>query len=116
MTVGRETEAGLVPVTEETRAALARADAHSAHNYSPLPVVIESGSGAWVRGIDGVDYLDVLAGYSALNFGHAHPALVAVAREQLGRLTLTSRAFQHDRFADFCSDVARLCRKDAVLP
>lgn len=78
--------------------------------------MIESGSGAWVRGIDGVDYLDVLAGYSALNFGHAHPALVAVAREQLGRLTLTSRAFQHDRFADFCSDVARLCRKDAVLP
>ncbi|WP_107982839.1 ornithine--oxo-acid transaminase [Rhodococcus sp. OK519] len=105
-----------MPVTAETQAALARADEHSAHNYSPLPVVIESGAGAWVRGIDGVEYLDVLAGYSALNFGHAHPALVAVAREQIGRLTLTSRAFQHDRFADFCSDVARLCNKDAVLP
>lgn len=116
MTVGRQPEAEFVPVTEETRVALARADAHSARNYSPLPVVIESGSGAWVRGVDGVEYLDVLAGYSALNFGHAHPALVAVAREQLGRLTLTSRAFQHDRFADFCADVARLCNKDAVLP
>jgi ornithine--oxo-acid transaminase len=58
----------------------------------------------------------VLAGYSALNFGHAHPALVRVAREQLGRLTLTSRAFQHDRFASFCEDLSRLCRKEAVLP
>ncbi|WP_037136451.1 aminotransferase class III-fold pyridoxal phosphate-dependent enzyme, partial [Prescottella defluvii] len=109
-------DAGLVPVTAATRRELDRADAHSAHNYSPLPVIVESGSGAWVRGIDGVEYLDVLAGYSALNFGHAHPELVEIAREQLGRLTLTSRAFQHDRFAQFCADVARLCRKDAVLP
>ena len=106
----------LVPVTPETRAELERAEEHSAHNYDPLPIVITSGSGAWVRGIDGLDYLDVLAGYSALNFGHAHPELVAIAREQIGRLTLTSRAFQHDRFAEFCTDVARLCRKDAVLP
>ena len=116
MTTGHHLDAGLVPVTAETTAELARADEHSAHNYSPLPVVITSGSGAWVRGIDGVDYLDVLAGYSALNFGHAHPELVEIARAQIGRLTLTSRAFQHDRFAEFCVDVARLCRKDAVLP
>ncbi|MCL2535035.1 MAG: ornithine--oxo-acid transaminase [Nocardiaceae bacterium] len=116
MTTGHHLDAGLVPVTAETTAELARADEHSAHNYSPLPVVITSGSGAWVRGIDGVDYLDVLAGYSALNFGHAHPELVEIARAQIGRLTLTSRAFQHDRFAEFCADVARLCRKDAVLP
>ncbi|WP_305092337.1 ornithine--oxo-acid transaminase [Prescottella sp. R16] len=106
----------LVPVTAATAAEIERADRCSAHNYSPLPVVIASGSGAWVRGIDGVDYLDVLAGYSALNFGHAHPDLVAVARDQIGTLTLTSRAFQHDRFSDFCADVARLCGKDAVLP
>ncbi|CAM2823221.1 ornithine--oxo-acid transaminase [Prescottella defluvii] len=116
MTAGHRLDAGLVPVTAATRRELDRADAHSAHNYSPLPVIVESGSGAWVRGIDGVEYLDVLAGYSALNFGHAHPELVEIAREQLGRLTLTSRAFQHDRFAQFCADVARLCRKDAVLP
>ncbi|RVW05781.1 ornithine--oxo-acid transaminase [Rhodococcus xishaensis] len=115
MTVGQQPDS-LVPVTAETVAELARADEHSAHNYDPLPVVIASGSGAWVRAIDGVDYLDVLAGYSALNFGHAHPELVATAREQIGRLTLTSRAFQHDRYAAFCADVARLCGKDAVLP
>ncbi|WP_430333728.1 ornithine--oxo-acid transaminase [Rhodococcus sp. ACT016] len=116
MTTGHHLDAELVPVTAGTAAELARADERSAHNYSPLPVVITSGEGAWVRGIDGVDYLDVLAGYSALNFGHAHPELVDIAREQIARLTLTSRAFQHDRFAEFCADVARLCRKDAVLP
>ncbi|AOW92106.1 ornithine--oxo-acid transaminase [Rhodococcus sp. WMMA185] len=107
---------GLASVSDATRVELNRADEHSAHNYAPLPVVIESGAGSWVKGIDGVDYLDVLAGYSALNFGHAHPSLLRVAREQLGRLTLTSRAFQHDRFASFCEDLGRLCRKEAVLP
>ncbi|MFE3291491.1 ornithine--oxo-acid transaminase [Rhodococcus sp. NPDC059234] len=105
-----------VPVTEATRAALARADAHSAHNYAPLPVVLESARGVWARGVDGVDYLDLLAGYSALNFGHAHPRLVAVATAQLARLALTSRAFQHSLFGEFCEAVARLCGKDAVLP
>jgi len=116
MSAGHRLDTELVPVTAATAAELDRGEAHSAHNYSPLPVVITSGRGAWVRGVDGVDYLDVLAGYSALNFGHAHPELVEVAREQIGRLTLTSRAFQHDRFATFCADVARLCGKDAVLP
>lgn len=96
--------------------ALEFADLHSAHNYHPLPVVLESAHGVWARGIDGVEYLDMLAGYSALNFGHGHPTLVAVAQEQLGRLTLTSRAFHHDRFGRFCADVARLCGKDAILP
>ncbi|MDV7245497.1 MULTISPECIES: ornithine--oxo-acid transaminase [Rhodococcus] len=106
----------VVSVSGATREQLDRAEDHSAHNYSPLPVVIESGAGCWVKDVDGVDYLDVLAGYSALNFGHAHPALVRVAREQLGRLTLTSRAFQHDRFAQYCEDLSRLCRKETVLP
>ena len=99
-----------------TAAALVAAQKHSAHNYDPLPVVIASAKGAWATDIDGVEYLDMLAGYSALNFGHAHPELVQVAREQIAKLTLTSRAFQHDRFATFCADLARLCRKDAVLP
>ncbi len=89
---------------------------HSARNYDPLPVVLSSARGAWATGVDGVEYLDMLAGYSALNFGHAHPELVRVAQAQIVRLTLTSRAFQHDQFETFCSDLARLCRKDAVLP
>ncbi|MFF0818490.1 ornithine--oxo-acid transaminase [Rhodococcus sp. NPDC003318] len=99
-----------------TAAELARADGHSAHNYHPLPVVLASARGAWARDIDGVEYLDLLAGYSALNFGHAHPRLVTVAQAQVGRLTLTSRAFQHALFADFCAAVTGLCGKDAVLP
>ncbi|MFD4470076.1 ornithine--oxo-acid transaminase [Rhodococcus sp. NPDC058505] len=99
-----------------TSAELQRAERHSAHNYRPLPVVLESAQGAWVRDIDGVDHLDLLAGYSALNFGHRHPRLVEVAQRQLGRLTLTSRAFQHSLFADFCAAVSGLCNKDAVLP
>ncbi|MET0953296.1 MAG: aminotransferase class III-fold pyridoxal phosphate-dependent enzyme, partial [Aeromicrobium sp.] len=61
-----------------------------AHNYHPLPVVISEAEGAWVTDVDGNRYLDFLSGYSALNFGHRHPALVEAARDQLDRLTLTS--------------------------
>ena len=91
-------------------------EAHAAHNYDPLPVVVAEAEGAWVTDVHGTRYLDVLAGYSALNFGHRHPALLAAARAQLERVTLTSRAFQHDRFAPFCAALARLTDKDAVLP
>ena len=99
-----------------TPEAAAEAEAWTAHNYHPLPVVIAEGSGAWVTDIDGRRYLDCLAGYSALNFGHRHPALIAAARAQLDRLTLTSRAFIHDQFAEFCRGLAQLAGKDLVLP
>lgn len=91
-------------------------DAHSAHNYSPLPVVIAEAEDIWVTDVDGRRYLDALSGYSALNFGHRHPVLMNALREQLDRVTLTSRAFYHDRFAQFCADVSRLTAKDAILP
>jgi ornithine--oxo-acid transaminase len=97
-------------------AAVVEAERWTAHNYHPLPVVIAEASGAWVTDIDGCRYLDLLAGYSALNFGHRHPALIAAAREQLDRLTLTSRAFLHDQFAEFCRRLAQLAGKDMVLP
>jgi ornithine--oxo-acid transaminase len=99
-----------------TPAAVADAERWTAHNYHPLPVVISSAEGAWVTDIDGKRYLDCLAGYSALNFGHRHPALIAAAHAQLDRLTLTSRAFVHDQFATFCRGLAELCGKDLVLP
>lgn len=82
--------------------------AHLAHNYRSLPVRIAAGEGAWVRDVDGVEYLDLLAGYSALNFGHRHPALVAAAHAQLDRLTLTSRAFEHDLLGPFADRLAAL--------
>lgn len=88
----------------------------SARNYDPLPVTIATGDGVWVTDVDGARYLDALAGYSATNFGHRHPELTRVAHEQLDRVTLTSRAFGHDRFDDFTRELADLCGKDAVLP
>ncbi|MFE2064455.1 ornithine--oxo-acid transaminase [Streptomyces sp. NPDC059467] len=97
-------------------ALIAAADAHSAHNYHPLPVVIATADGAWMTDVEGRRYLDFLAGYSALNFGHGHPRLVAAAKAQLERVTLTSRAFHHDRFAAFCTELAELCGMEMVLP
>lgn len=93
-----------------------RAESRTAHNYHPLPVVVEHAEGAWMTDVDGQRFLDLLSGYSALNFGHSHPALVRAAHEQLDRLTLTSRAFVHDQFADFCAALGDLCGKDLVLP
>ncbi|GAB3280537.1 ornithine--oxo-acid transaminase [Parasphingorhabdus pacifica] len=95
---------------------LALAEHYGAHNYHPLPVVIADAEGSWMTDVDGKRYLDLLAGYSALNFGHRHPDLIAAAVEQLGRVTLTSRAFHHDQFGPFCRELAELTGTDTVLP
>ncbi|MFG2861805.1 ornithine--oxo-acid transaminase [Streptomyces sioyaensis] len=95
---------------------LAAAEAHSAHNYHPLPVVVASAEGAWMTDVEGRRYLDMLAGYSALNFGHGNRRLLDAAKAQLDRVTLTSRAFHHDRFAEFCTQLAELCGMELVLP
>jgi ornithine--oxo-acid transaminase len=101
------------PHTEEH---LLLAERHVAHNYYPLPVVVAEAEGAWVTDVDGRRYLDCLAGYSALNFGHRHPALLQAARDQLERVTLTSRAFHNDRLGPFCRDLAALAGMERVLP
>src|SRR5437763_3105606 len=88
----------------------------STHNYHPLPVVIAEASGATVTDVEGKAYLDFLSGYSALNFGHRHPDLIAAAVEQLGRVTLTSRAFHHDQLGLFCRELAELTGTELVLP
>lgn len=87
-----------------------------AHNYHPLPVVIATAEGAQVTDVDGNEYLDMLAGYSALNFGHRHPDLIAATIEQLNRVTLTSRAFHHDQLGPFCEELAELTGTEMVLP
>ena len=89
---------------------------YSARNYAPLPVVIAEGEGCWVTDVDGRRYLDMLAAYSALNFGHRHPEVVAAAKEQLDRLTLTSRAFHSDQIGPFLRDLAELCEMEMALP
>ena len=95
---------------------IALTERYAAHNYHPLPVVLSEGSGAWVTDVEGKRYLDCLAGYSALNFGHGHPRLVARAAEQLQRLTLTSRAFYNDQLGPFARDLAEFTGKEMVLP
>jgi ornithine--oxo-acid transaminase len=102
------------PVTSQEHLDLV--DRVSAHNYHPLPVVISSAEGVWVTDVEGTRYLDMLAAYSALNFGHQHPDLVKAARDQLERLTLTSRAFHNDQMGPFLRDLAELCGKDRALP
>ena len=88
----------------------------SAHNYHPLPVVVAEAEGVWVTDVEGRRYLDMLSAYSALNFGHRHPQLIAAAKEQLDRLTLTSRAFHNDQMGPFLRDLADLCGMDMALP
>ncbi|MFJ1863628.1 ornithine--oxo-acid transaminase [Streptomyces sp. NPDC088097] len=109
-------DATAAPTGAATADAIRAADAHSAHNYHPLPVVVASAEGAWMTDVEGRRFLDLLAGYSALNFGHGNRRLLDAARAQLERVTLTSRAFHHDRFADFCTQLAALCGKEMVLP
>ncbi|AXK32708.1 ornithine--oxo-acid transaminase [Streptomyces armeniacus] len=87
-----------------------------AHNYHPLPVVVAHAEGAWVEDVEGRRYLDLLAGYSALNFGHRHPALLDAARHQLEQVTLTSRAFHNDRLAGFAEGLCELTGLDMALP
>jgi ornithine--oxo-acid transaminase len=79
-------------------------------------VVVARAEGTWVEDVEGRRYLDMLAGYSALNFGHRHPALIEAAHRQLDQLTLTSRAFHNDRLAEFAEQLAELTGLDMVLP
>ena len=109
---GTGTSSGTASMT----AAIALEEEHAAHNYHPLEVVVSHGDGAWVTDIEGRRYLDCLAAYSAVNFGHGHPALVAAAKGQLDRITLTSRAFHNDQLGPFVTALAALAKKDMVLP
>jgi ornithine--oxo-acid transaminase len=85
-------------------------------NYNPLPVVAASAKGAWVTDVEGKKYLDCLAAYSAVNFGHGNRTLLRAARKQLGKVTLTSRAFHHDKLGPFAKELAALLGMDMVLP
>jgi ornithine--oxo-acid transaminase len=114
---GASQTAGAQTAGAQTAAELrAQAEAHGAHNYHPLPIMISSAEGAWVTDVDGRRYLDMLAAYSALNFGHRNPRLVMAAQRQLERVTLVSRAFEHDQFGPFCAELAALAKMDMVLP
>src|SRR5215217_3251301 len=106
----------MAPTGHDTASFITLDEQWGAHNYHPLPVVISEAEGAWVTDVDGNRYLDFLSGYSALNFGHRHPALIDAARAQLDRLTLTSRALYNDQLGPFCRDLAALAGMECVLP
>ena len=95
---------------------LAEADRYSAHNYKPLPVVVERAEGVWIWDVDGKKYLDMLAAYSALNQGHRHPAILQAAREQLEKVTVTSRAFHNDQMGPFLKELCEATGFDKALP
>ncbi len=89
---------------------------YGAHNYHPLPVVLTRGKGIWVWDSEGKKYIDMLSCYSALNHGHRHPELIKAVKEQLKKITLTSRAFYNDQLGPFCKELAELCGMEMVLP
>jgi ornithine--oxo-acid transaminase len=99
-----------------TETAISLVERHAVHNYSPLPVVAASAEGAWITDVEGRRYLDCLAAYSAVNFGHRNAEITAAAHAQLDTVTLVSRAFHSDTLGPFCAALARLCGKDQVLP
>ncbi len=89
---------------------------YSAHNYAPLPVVLERGEDCWVWDVEGRKYLDMLSAYSAVNQGHCHPKIVAAAKEQLERITLTSRAFHNNQMGPFLRELCELTGYQRALP
>jgi ornithine--oxo-acid transaminase len=99
-----------------TKEYLAEAERYSAHNYHPLPVVLERGEGVWVWDVDGKKYLDCLAAYSAVNQGHRHPKIVEAAKQQLDKLTLTSRAFHNDLMGPFLRQLCEMTGYTKALP
>jgi ornithine--oxo-acid transaminase len=99
-----------------TQEFLDEVDRYSAHNYHPLPIVLTRGEGAWVWDVEDRKFLDCLAAYSAVNQGHRHPAIVQAAKEQLDRLTLTSRAFHNDQMGPFLRELCEVTGFPRALP
>ena len=93
-----------------------RENKYGAHNYHPLPVVLERGSGIFMWDVDGKRYFDFLSGYSAVNQGHCHPKIIDAMCSQAQKLTLTSRAFFNDALGDFEEYITKLLGYDKVLP
>jgi ornithine--oxo-acid transaminase len=99
-----------------TDAFLQEVDRYSAHNYLPLPVILDRGEDVWVWDVEGNRYLDMLSAYSALNQGHRHPAILEAAVRRMERLTLTSRAFHNDQMGPFLRELCDATGFERALP
>lgn len=91
-------------------------DQYGAHNYHPIPVVIEKGEGVYLYDVDGKKYFDFLSGYSAVNQGHCHPVIIKTLQEQASKLTLTSRAFYNNLLGEYEKFITNYFGYDKVLP
>jgi ornithine--oxo-acid transaminase len=103
-------------LSEKTQYYLQLEEDFGAHNYHPLPVVLEKGKGVFVWDIDGKKYYDFLSGYSALNQGHCHPRIINALIEQSKKLTLTSRAFHNNLLGEYEKFVTNYFGYDKLLP
>jgi ornithine--oxo-acid transaminase len=103
-------------MTDLSRYYLELEEKHGAHNYHPLPVVLNRGAGVYVWDVDGRQYFDCLSGYSAVNQGHCHPRIIAALVEQAQQLTLTSRAFHSDLLGEYARYITEFFGYDKVLP
>jgi ornithine--oxo-acid transaminase len=102
--------------TSKSAAAIKLENEHSAHNYHPLPVVLERGEGVYVWDVEGKKYFDFLSAYSAVNQGHCHPKIIGALTDQAKKLTLTSRAFHSEVFGRYAKFVTDYFGFDKVLP
>ena len=91
-------------------------DKYGAHNYHPIPVVIDCGKGVYVWDMEGKMYYDFLAAYSAVNQGHCHPSIINTLIEQAQKLTLTSRAFYNSNLGEYEQFITQFFGYDKVLP
>lgn len=103
-------------ISEKTRHYLDLEEQYGAHNYHPLPVVLDRGEGVFLYDVDGKRYYDFLSGYSAVNQGHCHPVLVQALIDQAQKLTLTSRAFHNDLLGEYAAFITNYFGYDKVLP
>ena len=106
----------LMSIKTDTQQAIELEDKYGAHNYHPLPVVLERGEGVFVWDVNGKQYFDFLAAYSAVNQGHCHPKIVSALIEQAQKLTLTSRAFYNDCLGEYEQFITSYFGYDKVLP
>jgi ornithine--oxo-acid transaminase len=103
-------------ISEKTQHYLDLEEQYGAHNYHPLPVVLDRGEGVFLYDVDGKRYYDFLSGYSAVNQGHCHPAIIKALIEQAQKLTLTSRAFHNDLLGEYAAFITSYFGYDKVLP
>ena len=103
-------------LTEKSKYYIEQEEKYGAHNYHPLPVVLNKGEGVFVWDVDGKRYYDFLSGYSAVNQGHCHPKIINTLIEQAQKLTLTSRAFHSDLLGEYAAFITNYFGYDKVLP